>query len=1152
MKRLFTILFATMLAGQAWADANYDFSAVCSSGQTLYYKIISDDTVQVTYPNRVNDYYLYYTEPAGVLKIPDAVTNNEIEYAVTSIGNYAFHDCSGLTSITIPESVTTIGTSAFYGCSGLTSITIPESVTTIGWSAFRGCSGLTTVTIPESVTTIDEYAFYGCSGLTSITLPFVGGCPPRPLDSWQYPFGYIFGKTYDYNYTIGTTQYYYGGSTSNTTSDIYLIPSSLKEVIITGSSYIPCGAFYNCSNLTSVIISNTVTAIGEYAFYGCNNLTSITIPSSVTSIGTKAFNKSNITFYCEAASRPSGWYKNYSDYSEDWNSGVGTIYWNASYIKDNVRYRCAEGDDVYVVGYIGEISDVVIPDKITFNGKEHSVTGIGANAFSNRSGLTSVVIPNSVDVIGDYAFQNCTNLTSIVIPETIESIGYGAFSGCGNLDYTAFGNAFYIGNSENPYLILMEAKNTKITTAEINSRCQIINEYAFSDCTSLTEISIPESVTEIGQSAFSNCNSLQKAEYASIADLCKIKFANNNSNPLCNVQHLYINGEEVTNVVIPESVESIGDYAFYNCIGLESVAIGNSVKGIGDYAFYYCNSLNSVTIPNSVETIGRCAFYGCSSLTSVSIPESVKSIGSGAFGCEYSYNYYYSGYVYNTNLQKAEFASIESLCNINFGSNDANPLYYAHNLYINGEPIINLVIPETVESIGNYAFNNCTSIASLTISDSVKSIGSYAFNGCSRLASIEIPNSVTQIGNNAFSGCYGLKSLSYNSNAIGAHFNYISSLESIFIGDSIKSISGSEFNGCDNLVNVISLATVPPTLNGDPYTYADTVWVPAASVAAYQTAPVWKRKEIMPLDYYTVSVAEPNIAQGSVGGNGNFAAKQAVTVYATPAENYHFKAWSDGNTDNPRTIMLNANVNLTAIFEGDERSVSVSVNSKTFGYVSGAESYHYGDTVTFTATPATGYHFVKWSDGNTDNPRTLVVTSDSLLNALFEINTYTIATNAENGTVSGADTYNYGSKVTLTATPAEGYHFVKWSDDNTDNPRTVIVTEDFTLSAVFEVNENQDGNNQGGNNEGENENQGGNGNNPGTAVADNAANAVNIYAYGNKIIVENATDEIIVYNAMGKMVCRDAIHRVCAEITVNGVGIYIVKTDNMVKRVMVK
>ena len=173
MKRLITLIFATMLAGQTWASKYYDFSAECSSGQTLYYRITSDSTVSITFPNRnllETDYYYNYNMPIGAMEIPNIVTYNDVEYAVTTISNYAFIGCSSLSSVTIPESVTSIGDNAFAKCDGLTAITIHNSVTTIGKSAFIDCTRLASVTIPKSVTYIGESAFCNCSGLNSVTI----------------------------------------------------------------------------------------------------------------------------------------------------------------------------------------------------------------------------------------------------------------------------------------------------------------------------------------------------------------------------------------------------------------------------------------------------------------------------------------------------------------------------------------------------------------------------------------------------------------------------------------------------------------------------------------------------------------------------------------------------------------------------------------------------------------------------------------------------------------------------------------------------------------------------------------------------------------------------------------------------------------------
>ena len=200
----------------------------------------------------------------------------------------------------------------------------------------------------------------------------------------------------------------------------------------------------------------------------------------------------------------------------------------------------------------------------------------------------------------------------------------------------------------------------------------------------------------------------------------------------------------LSSVTIPNSVTSIGKEAFRGSSGLTSVTIGNSVTSIGYAAFYDCDGLTSVTIGNSVTSIGSSAFFGCSGLTSVTIPNSVTSIGAFAFS-------------YCDGLTSVHISDIAAWGNIDFYNASSNPLYYAHHLYLNGEEVKDLVIPNSVTSIGDYAFSNCSGLTSVTIPNSVTSIGYSAFSGCSGLTSVTIPNSVTSIGNYAFSGCSGLQ-----------------------------------------------------------------------------------------------------------------------------------------------------------------------------------------------------------------------------------------------------------------------------------------------------------------------------------------------------------------------------------------------------------
>ncbi len=302
----------------------------------------------------------------------------------------------------------------------------------------------------------------------------------------------------------------------------------------------------------------------------------------------------------------------------------GGIYYNFNSDGTSVRVTCKTSSDS---GYSGS---VVIPATITYNSTTYSVTSIGEGAFCNCSALTSVNIPNSVTSIEDYAFEGCSGLTSVTIPNSVTSIGRSAFYNCSGL-----------------------------TSITIPNSVTSIGYWAFYSCSGLTSIDVDKDNTYYDSR--DNCNAIIQTSSNTLIAGCK-------------------------STVIPNSVTSIGEGAFYNCYGLKSITIPESVTSIGWSAFRGCSGLTSVNIPNSVTSIGELAFYSCTSLTSITIPNSVTSIGEYVFsGC--------------TGLTSVS-------------------------------------IPNSVTSIGNYAFYKCSTLTSITIPNSVTSIGYFAFSKCSGLKEV--------------------------------------------------------------------------------------------------------------------------------------------------------------------------------------------------------------------------------------------------------------------------------------------------------------------------------------------------------------------------------------------------------------------------------
>jgi len=540
--------------------------------------------------------------------------------------------------------------------------------------------------------------------------------------------------------------------------------------------------------------------------------------------------------------------------------------------------------------------------------------------------INAVVIEYGVTSIGDHAFNGCW-LSSITIANSVTSIGSSAFSNSHLASVIIPNSVITIGNSA--FFACMSMTSVTIPNSVIT-----IGNSAFSSCVSLTSITIPSSVTTIEENAFFNCESLTSIDVESgnnaYASESGVLFDKNKTTLIC------CPAGKTGAYIIPSSVTTIGRFAF-NFSNLTSVTIPSSVTAI-EYGAFFAFRLTSITIPSSVTTINN-AFAFCPVLTSIDVES-----GNSAYASE-------NGVLFDKNKTTL-------IC------------------YPMGKTADTYVIPSSVTTIGESAFNRC-SLISITIPSSVVTIGRGAFAGSSLLTSIIIPSGVTTIEDGTFQSC--------------------SSLASITIPSSVITIGNAVFYSCHSLTSIINFNPMPIEI--DSYVFegvnqsACTLKVLTSAVSAYQNAAVWQEFNIVG-GYYHVQVGVNNEEYGTAIGDGYYNENETAIVTATANEGYKFVNWTkDGievSADNPYSFTATEDMELIANFEeeGETYLVSVSVNNEEYGAVTGGGYYEENETATATATAYTGYKFVNWTkDGievSTDNPYSFIVTEDIELIANFE------------------------------------------------------------------------------------------------------------------------------------------------------------------------
>ncbi len=439
--------------------------------------------------------------------------------------------------------------------------------------------------------------------------------------------------------------------------------------------------------------------------------------------------------------------------------------------------------------------------------------------------ITEVIIKDGVTSIGSHAFYDCTSLETITISDSVTSIGDGAFEYCTMIEKVYWNAKIVVDFNRSSNIFKNAGTGSQGIEFVFGDSVERIpnNLFWLSDSSyepNIKSVTIPSSVKSIGSSAFSDCTKLESVYITDVAAWCSIDFENDFSNPVYYAKNLYIDGELVEDLVIPDGVKTVPVFAFSGTT-LSSIIIPDSVTNIGRYAFSYCTSLTSIKIPDSVTNISDSAFSGCTNLTSITVPDSVTSIGGSAFSdCTNlglvtigdsvtSIGRYAFGNCTNltsviigkgvTDIGDSAFRKCTNLASIRIPDSVKS---IGESVFSGCTSLTSVIIGNNVTNIGSYAFDECMSLVSVIIPDSVIDIGRYAFRKCSSLASITIPDNVTKISGYTFYSCKNLKTVTIgNSSAYIGEYAFFSceNLTSISIPVNIKTIGGSAFSGCDNL-----------------------------------------------------------------------------------------------------------------------------------------------------------------------------------------------------------------------------------------------------------------------------------------------------------------------------------------------------------------
>ncbi len=802
----------------------------------------------------------------------------------TCVGAWICAGCINLRCVKIPDGVTRIEEHAFADCSCLMNIEIPDSVVDIDDKSFENCAGLqyhsyknayylgnknnpfhvcikpsnkdiTFCDIHPKTRMVISKEFAECLNLEHVDIPNNVVCVK----------GVGFKKCEKLEYTIYENACYLGNDSNPYFMLVKVISEAVDSCIIHSDTRIIGDCAFQGSYLAEITIPPNVIIVGCNAFYGCQ-LTKVDIISSATVIREMAFASCfNLTDINTS--------ENTNIKIDDWIFSQCPIKKAEVHIsilpsipKDSLKdivVTCGTTIDEDTFRECGQLTSITLPNSIT-NVHEQAfancqiekacvpacaiaalpkdtlkeliiTTGVEIknSEFYSYKNLTSISLPDGITHIGEYAFGKCENLTSIRIPSSVVYMGRSALendSVCNVLACAEYDNAYYLGNEDNPFQVLIKAKNKDITTCNIHPETGIIGERAFYECCNLTDVEIPQGVTCIGEYAFQECRNLS-------AIVLSNNLTHLGANAFCgceNVKHVAIGSRLVkidygafcgcsSNLEdIFVSEENTAYICINNClIERESgtVVLGckksiiptdDTVIRIGRGAFLGCSELTSITIPDNINTICMEAFWHCG-LTDIIIPSTVTNIEGNPFaycGCLESIVVSENNTSYTTVgncLIETENRALIAGCKNGWISTDDRVAVIGDYAFAGCTELFTITIPDNITEVGCCAFEDCISLIKIAIPDSVTNIGGYAFCGCTSLCNVTLSKHMTVLKSHLFLDCVNLENIAVGSNIeeIGTGvFENCTALSMIHIPQNIKKLEGKAFVGCTGLIDI--------------------------------------------------------------------------------------------------------------------------------------------------------------------------------------------------------------------------------------------------------------------------------------------------------------------------------------------------------------